>query len=174
MKTSDCEILILPGPQAAEPDDWHARWARQITSARALPWGTGDGVRDPRALAPHAERLVDEVARADKPVVIVAHDGGALVVMAAAPSLTRKVAGAMLVAPHDPGEMIDLGPLPFPTLLVASRNDPHLPFERSRGIAEALGATHLDAGEAGHLDSQAGFGPWPEGLMRFAGFLKKL
>lgn len=174
MKTSDCEILILPGPHAAEPDHWHARWARQISSARALPWGSGDGVHDPRALAPHAERLVEEVAQAEKPVVLVAHDGGALVVLAAAPALTRGVAGAMLVAPHDPSDLIETAPLPFPTLLVASRDDPIVPFERAEGIAREIGATLVDAGASGHIDSQSGFGPWPEGLMRFAGFLKKL
>jgi predicted alpha/beta hydrolase family esterase len=32
----------------------------------------------------------------------------------------------------------------------------------------------IDAGEAGSVNSESGHGPWPEGLMSFAGFLKRL
>jgi predicted alpha/beta hydrolase family esterase len=35
-------------------------------------------------------------------------------------------------------------------------------------------AAIVDAGDAGHVNTESGHGPWPEGLMRFAGFLKQL
>ena len=32
----------------------------------------------------------------------------------------------------------------------------------------------IDAGEAGHINADSGFGPWPEGSMAFAKFLTGL
>ena len=66
------------------------------------------------------------------------------------------------------------GPLPFPSLLVASRDDPYCAYERAEDFGYAWGAATLDAGTAGHLNTDSGYGPWPEGLMRFAGFIKQL
>jgi hypothetical protein len=65
-------------------------------------------------------------------------------------------------------------PLPFPSLLVASRSDPYCTFERAEDFAYAWGSALLDAGDAGHVNIASGYGPWPEGLMRFAGFLRRL
>jgi predicted alpha/beta hydrolase family esterase len=31
-----------------------------------------------------------------------------------------------------------------------------------------------DAGESGHINIASGHGPWPEGLLQFGQFLKKL
>ena len=97
-----------------------------------------------------------------------------------------KVKGAFLVSP--PGETymvehedIDLrfadvprDPLPFPSVLVASRNDPCCPHLEAEEWAYAWGAAFSDAGESGHITTDSGHGPWPEGLMRFAGFIAKL
>jgi predicted alpha/beta hydrolase family esterase len=58
---------------------------------------------------------------------------------------------------------IPRGRLPFPSLVVASRNDPFAAFERSWVLAEAWGSRFVDAGNSGHLNADAGFGPWPLG-----------
>ena len=65
-------------------------------------------------------------------------------------------------------------PLPFPAITIASGNDPFCAFEVAEDIAAAWGALFIDAGEAGHLDEGAGYGPWPEGSMVFAQFLSRL
>ena len=65
-------------------------------------------------------------------------------------------------------------PLPFPSLLITSRTDPYCAYDRAEDFSYTWGAALVDAGEAGHLNTESGFGPWPEGLMRFAGFLKQL
>jgi predicted alpha/beta hydrolase family esterase len=65
-------------------------------------------------------------------------------------------------------------PLPFPSLLIASRDDPHATYEEMETMALDWGAQVIDAGAAGHIDAQSGHGPWPEGLMRFAAFLARL
>ena len=61
-----------------------------------------------------------------------------------------------------------------PAHLVASRNDPYCDYQRAEDLAGAWGATFQDAGEAGHINVESGHGPWPEGMMSFAHFMKRL
>lgn len=181
MRTSDADILIVPGLGSSDPDHWQSRWERQLSSARRAhrsDWDAPD-------LEARAATLVAAVAGATRPVVAVAHGPGAHVVAAAAGALAGRIAGAFLVAPPDlddtarvpevlAGLRVPTAPLPFASLVIASRTDPLCPYARAEAIAAAWGAPLVDAGDAGHIDAQAGFGPWPEGLMRFAGFLKTL
>jgi predicted alpha/beta hydrolase family esterase len=53
--------------------------------------------------------------------------------------------------------------LPFPTIVVASRDDPYVAFERATAMAKAWGAELVDIGKAGHINSASGFGEWPDG-----------
>jgi predicted alpha/beta hydrolase family esterase len=46
---------------------------------------------------------------------------------------------------------------------VASRTDPYLTFERATELAKAWGSSLVEAGDAGHLNTDAGYGPWPDG-----------
>ena len=41
-------------------------------------------------------------------------------------------------------------------------------------MAKMLGAKLVDAGFSGHINTESGHGPWPEGLMCLAAFLKTL
>jgi hypothetical protein len=119
--------------------------------------------------------------------VLVAHSLGVLTVVHAAKALPKgQVRGAFLVAP--PGETyviehpdIDLKfahvpreQLPFPAVLIASRTDTLCPILEAEEWAVAWGADFVDAGDSGHINTASGHGPWPEGLMRLAGFLQKL
>lgn len=185
MKTSDCDILILPSLGGPGADSWLARWERQLSSARIVAqpdWHRPDP-------ATWAASLAEAAAGSTRPIVLVGHGLGALTVAHAAEQAPdhglARVAGAFLVAAPDverdsaPAAMREFGPaprarLPFASLLVASRNDPHCAYDRAEALAGAWGAELVDAGESAHIDAAAGFGPWPEGLLRFAGFLKKL
>jgi predicted alpha/beta hydrolase family esterase len=183
MRSSDCDIVIVPGYTNSGPDHWQSRWQRKLSSARRVEQDDWD--RPVRDL--WTTRLVEAIRRCRRPVVIVAHSLGVISVAHAAPSLPKDaVRGAFLVAPADTEastlpEAIDPAfapvpqdPLPFPSLLVASRSDPYCAYERAEDLAYAWGSALLDAGDAGHINAESGFGPWPEGLMRFAGFLKRL
>ncbi|AQT42752.1 hypothetical protein BBC0178_012850 [Bartonella apihabitans] len=64
--------------------------------------------------------------------------------------------------------------LPFPSIVIASRNDEYCDFAVAEDIAKDWGSLFIDAGEAGHINSASGYGPWPEGLMVFSQFLGKL
>lgn len=181
MKTSDADILILPGHRDSGPDHWQSRWEAKLSSARRVQ--QADWVNaEPEAWS---AAVKEAVARSEKPVVLVAHSLGVLSAVHAAPDFTKRIAGAFLVAPTNvERENLTPGisrrfrpsrdPLPFPSLLVASRNDPFCDFEVAADLANAWGSDLVDAGEVGHINVESGHGPWPEGLLRFAGFLKRL
>ncbi|MCZ8271263.1 MAG: alpha/beta hydrolase [Beijerinckiaceae bacterium] len=182
MKTAEASILILPGFMNSGPEHWQSRWEAKLSTASRV-W---EPVMADARKNDWVEALVKSVRAAEKPVVLVAHSLGVIATAHAAPLLSEKVRGAFLVAPSNvERDNLTAGidrafapaprdPLPFPSLLVASRNDPFCPFEKADEFAASWGSLLVDAGEAGHINVDAGFGPWPEGLMRFAGFLSRL
>ncbi len=183
MRTSDADILIVPGLSGSGPDHWQTRWEQKLSTARRVEQEDWDKpVRES-----WTRRLVAEVEASSRPVVLVAHSLGVALVAHAAPLLPPgSVKGAFLVGLPDverrdvPPEIdpsfrpLPRDPLPFPSLLVASRDDPFCAYERAEDFAYAWGALIVDAGQAGHMNTESGYGPWPEGLMRFAGFLRQL
>ncbi|SOC40133.1 hypothetical protein SAMN05892877_10719 [Rhizobium subbaraonis] len=182
MKASDADILIIPGYTNSGPEHWQSRWQAKLSTARRVEQAEwAKPVRED-----WVARVVEEVEAATKPVVLVAHSLGVATAIHAVPHLGSKVAGAFLVAPPDvanpsirPKHLMTFGPyprdpLPFPSLLVASRNDPFGSYEHADDIANAWGSFIIDAGDSGHLNAESGHGPWPEGGMVFAQFLSRL
>lgn len=182
MKVKDADILIVPGYTNSGPDHWQSRWQAKLSTARRVEqveWSKP--VRDDWTAA-----MAREVNEAERPVVIVAHSLGVPTVIQAIPHFRKPVVGAFLVAPPDvanpqirPKHLMTFGPyprdpLPFPSVTIGSRNDPYCSFGVAEDIAAAWGSLFIDAGEAGHINSDSGFGPWPEGSMAFAKFISGL
>jgi uncharacterized protein len=182
MRTSEADILIVPGLGNSGPDHWQSRWETKLSTARRIDQSDWERPR----LADWRKRIVADVEAAKKPVVIVAHSLGAVAVAHAAAELGGKVRGAFLVAPPSPRVIAGLdpiaaefaavptAPLPFPSVLVASRDDTYADYDELAELARSWGAELSDAGTSGHINAESGHGPWPEGLLRFAEFLKKL
>lgn len=183
MKTSDTDILIIPGWAGSGPEHWQSRWATKLSTARVVE--QDDWYKPSRHI--WAERIVAAVRAATRPVVLVAHSAGCSAVAYAAEHLkSGEVAGAFLVAPPSahakravPGMGADFIEdrreiLPFRSVLIASTTDPYCTLEEARELAEAWGSEFVDAGESGHINSESGHGPWPDGLLRFGGFLRSL
>ena len=89
-------------------------------------------------------------------------------------AMAAVVAGAFLVAPSDveaatyPADLncwapIPLQPLPFPSVVVASANDPFASLDRTGAFAGAWGSRLVEIGDAGHVNADSGYGEWPEG-----------
>lgn len=182
MKAKDAEILIVPGYTNSGPDHWQSRWQSRLSTARRVEQAEwSKPVREDWTAA-----VADAVNAADKPVVLVAHSLGVAAAVQAIPRFRNKVAGAFFVAAPDvanpairPKHLMTFGPyprdpLPFPSIAVASRNDPYCSFEVAEDIASAWGSLFIDAGESGHLNAESGHGPWPEGSLTFAKFLSHL
>jgi hypothetical protein len=126
-----------------------------------------------------------EALRRRPGAVLVAHSlGCALVAHYARISGGRHIAGALLVAPADVDTaspwlrgLDTFSPMPqerlgFPSLVVASRNDPYVSLDRARRFAEDWGADFRDLGDAGHINVASGHGPWPEGLTMLDGLVR--
>jgi predicted alpha/beta hydrolase family esterase len=173
-------VLILPGWQGSGPQHWQSLWelrhgyhrVEQHDWVKAL---RGDWVA----------RLEDVLLTRDEPAVLVAHSLGCHLVAAwaAHSQHTHRVKGALLVAPGDPEradvrEMlpswspIPLQALPFPSVLVASRDDPYCEFERARLFAYAWGAQFIDYGPCGHINADSGLASWPEGHVLLQDLMK--
>lgn len=183
MKISETDILLVPGYGKTLPGHWLLRWRDKMPTARV--------VKQKELQAPVKKTwlntLVEAVETAKKPVVLVGHSLGCILIAHGVHVLKDKVQGAYLVAPSDwdrdglvdgfdGGDFrpIPQDHLPFPAHLVASRNDPYCDYERAQTFATAWGTTFQDAGEAGHINPESGHGPWPEGMMSFAHFMKRL
>lgn len=182
MKASDADILMVPGFKNSGPEHWQSRWQAKLSTARRVEqeaWSKPE--RDDWTAT-----IAKAVNEAEKPVVIVAHSLGAAATVQAIPEFTNKVTGALLVALPEvenpkirPRHLMTFGPysrnpLPFPSIVIASRDDPYSSYESADDIAAAWGALFMDAGKAGHINAESGFGPWPEGLMVFAKFLSQI
>lgn len=183
MRTFDVDILLIPGWTNSGPDHWQTRWQSRLKTSRRVNQDDWDRVSKDS----WTERVITAVAAAEKPVVLVAHSCGVPTVVHAAPYFPHdKVIGGFLVAPGAEATTASIPdmdpaftpyprePLPFPSLLVASRNDPYCPYDDAGDMALAWGSTLVDAGDVGHLNTESGHGPWPEGAMRFGWFLKQL
>ena len=171
-------LLIVPGYHGSGPGHWQSWLQGQLPAARRL-----DGVDwEAPQLNVWSGRLGEMIENATGRVWLVAHSFGCLVAVHAALAREDRVAGALLVAPADPERFGDPGlrvesdqgpsispllpqtPLTIPTILVASSNDPWLRITRAVYLAERWGSHFVDLGPAGHINAEAGFGPWPAGL----------
>lgn len=59
-------------------------------------------------------------------------------------------------------EVLPRSTLPFPSLLIASSNDPWCKLTTAKFLAERWGSAFLNLGESGHINTDAGYGPWPK------------
>jgi predicted alpha/beta hydrolase family esterase len=157
--------LIVPGLNSSGSAHWQTWFEQQIPGAVRViqsDWKRAD-------LPEWSSRVRRTISRSSGPIIIVAHSFGVLAAVQAASDHSDRIAGALLVAPADPSkfkveEVIPAGPLPFQAVLVASTNDPWMPYERARALAETWGVHFVNLGAAGHINAESGFGPWPNGL----------
>jgi uncharacterized protein len=114
------------------------------------------------------------MAADSEPAILIAHSAGCVATVVWAGRYTGPVIGALLVTPPMPrraqpgadgvaGFAVPREKLPFPSILVASRTDPYATFEEFEEMAEDWGSALFDAGDAGHVDTATGYGPWPDG-----------
>lgn len=169
-------ILFVPGLRDHVEDHWQTHAARAIPGAVTVAPLAADRLSRAGQVA-----ALDAALRAiTGEVVIVAHSAGCLTTLHWALAPTRPIRAALLVTPADIETPLPAGypepaalkaggwlpipkkPLPFPAMVVASRNDPLAAFDRVTGLADAWGAALHDAGEVGHLNPAAGYGPWPD------------
>lgn len=171
-------VLTVPGWTGSGPDHWQTLWERSHPELRRVEMPDWD-----RPVLDDWVAALDAAIGSGAPAVLVAHSLGCLAAVHRAERVGGSAAGieaALLVAPPDadredaPPEIagfapIPTGRLPFPAVVVASRTDPWIDFDRARELARAWDAEFVDIGDAGHVNTDAGFGPWPAGETLLAG-----
>ncbi len=166
--------LIVPGLDNSGPEHWQSLWEDKRDDCRRVDLGCWSEP-DRRIWT---ERLDAALAMTDCPIVLVAHSLGCLTIawwaLGADHARLERIRGALLVAPPDVDSM-DAHPfvrrfapapnraLPFPSILVASRDDRYASFSRLEALARAWGSRFVDAGYAGHINASSGLGYWNDG-----------
>ncbi len=164
-------VLILPGYADSGPDHWQSHWERADSTCRRV---VQDDWLEPRR-DDWLAALARAVAGCAAPPVLAAHSLACSLVAhwAAVPGAGAR--GALLVAPadvdsplHTPDEVRSFSPipmirLPFPSIVVASTDDPFASIDRATALANAWGSRLVILERAGHINADSGYGPWPEG-----------
>ena len=176
-------ILTVPGLANSGPGHWQSLWEQQRGDCRRVELGMWD--------APHRNTWVNQlnlgIRAAGRPMVLAAHSLGCLAVawwaQLEGANAAHLVAGALLVAPPEAGRSaidhrlagfapVPDQPLPFPAILVGSRNDPYMNIRDARRLAQVWGAGFADAGAIGHINAGSNIGDWPFGQFLLSQLLK--
>lgn len=170
----ETRLLTVPGLNNSGPGHWQSIWEDQLADCQRVELGMWD--------RPHRNTWVNNLNLAiranNRPVVLVAHSLGCLAVAwwvaLERPELGGLVRGALLVAPPqvDHAEVdprlagfapTPQGTMPFPAIVVGSRNDPYMSLSNARRLARDWGCGFADAGAAGHINARSGLGEWQFG-----------
>lgn len=161
--------LIIPGLNGSPDGHWQSWLQGLLPLARRVEQDDWD-VPDLEAWL-HRPALT---VMANPGAVIVAHSLGCILAAHAAARFPElPIRGALLVAPadvdspaHTPALLRNFAPtpttrLPYPSIVVASIDDPFMGISRARELAHGWGARFVNAGAAGHINIASGYGPWP-------------
>ncbi|MDE1181550.1 alpha/beta hydrolase [Paraburkholderia sp.] len=157
-------LVTVPGLHGSEGAHWQTWLERQF--ARSLRVEQADW--DAPDLAVWSQAVRDLLDRERGPFVLAAHSFGCL---AAAHALQNgayasDVVGVLFVAPASPQKFAFAGAFEakrvgVPSILVGSETDPWMSADGARDLAQRLGSAFVNYGDAGHINTAAGYGPWP-------------
>lgn len=164
-------VLTVPGLNGSGAAHWQTIWEETRGDCDRADLGMW---RTPRRNV-WVTKLDHAIKAAPAPVILCAHSLGCLAVAWWAALEGQPygwpVAGALLVAPPDcdRGDLArplgGFGPvpkvsLPFPSIVVASRNDDYAAIDRAHSMAKFWGSHFVDVGELGHINAESGIGHW--------------
>lgn len=179
----ETKLLILPGLGNSGEKHWQTFWHKKFeNSIRIVQDNWDEPVREE-----WLERLNEEVAELNEPTILVAHSlAVSLVLHWAKTNNNKNIVGALLVAPadvdspeHTPDIIRNFAPmpiytLPFPSIVVASENDPYASFERKQYFAQQWGSYFVNVGQQGHINSDSDLKYWEEGQLILQQLLSKI
>lgn len=180
MSTLTPTLLIIPGLRDHVETHWQTLLAAETASARIV----APLEQHKLSCAARVAAIGQALAGMAGPVVLVAHSAGCMMVahwaQQAAPQMLRRIEAGLLVAPADLETAMPEGypeldllachgwlplpraPLPFPSLVAASSNDPLAALARTRGFARDWGSQLVELGPLGHVNPASGHGHWPQ------------
>lgn len=164
--------LLLPGICNSDEDHWQSHWEMKNQSFIRIQQRDWENPVCKEWL----EVLENTLSELNSDVVLVAHSLSCLLVPHWAEASKLKIGAALLVAPPDPDgpnfpkqalgfSPLPLMPLPFPSIVVASEDDPYASLNFAKSSAKAWGSEFINIGSAGHINSSSGLGEWDEGFI---------
>jgi predicted alpha/beta hydrolase family esterase len=165
-------FLIVHGLEGSGPQHWQSWLALRLRERGfEVAYPSLSDADHPR-LDVWLDELAAELSRLPAAeTTVLCHSLGCLLWLQHAASASGEVARVLLVAPTQPDEDQPESPGFRPTPLhatgarelrfVCSTNDPYCPRETSERMARELGVEIDWLEDAGHINTDAGFGPWP-------------
>ncbi|WP_323846517.1 RBBP9/YdeN family alpha/beta hydrolase [Microbulbifer magnicolonia] len=171
-------VLIVPGLRDHVAEHWQTLLAERLTKVHTVPPLEVDRL----SCAARVEALQRALDAIEGPVILVAHSAGVMMVAHWAQKYSRPIKGALLAAPADVESPFPDGypttavleengwlpiprrPLPFPSIVAASTDDPLGDFERVAQLARDWGSQLVNEGDVGHLNPASGYGEWPRAM----------
>lgn len=176
MNTSESTtVVIVPGLRDHVENHWQTILAAGLDNVRTVP----PLEHDKLSLDARVAALDAVLSDLDGPVVLVAHSAGVMITVHWAARHDRPIAGAILATPPDFSIPLPTGyptlpdldangwnpiprrPLPFPSIVAASTDDPLADFAAVVDLAQAWDSRLVDLGAVGHLNPASGYGEWP-------------
>lgn len=169
----DTPVLIVPGYRGSGPGHWQSLWEASDRVCRRVVQRDWDHPE----LSDWLETLNGHIAACQAAPVIVAHSLACSLVAHWAQRYGQGVKAALLVSPsdvdspsHTPAEVRGFSPMPvarfpFPSIVVASTNDPRVGLARAEFFAASWGSRLVVVAEAGHINESSGVGEWLYGKM---------
>ena len=176
-------LLIVPGLRDHVPDHWQTLLALKLSATRPVRTvpALGRANLDCEQRVTAIQQTLDSIRG---PIIAVAHSGGVISLAHWAQQHHRAdLTGALLAAPADlelplpagyPSrqDLADNGwlpiprdPLPFPSIVAVSSNDPLARQSRVEELARDWDSQCVYVGAVGHLNPASGFGEWPQAEM---------
>jgi predicted alpha/beta hydrolase family esterase len=167
-------VLIVPGFHGSGDAHWQTLLEKQLPNAQRVARVDWE-MPVVKAWAKAVTRALDEDP---VPTVIVAHSFGCLASAVAIANRPNLDLAAVFVAPAQPdrfapfgvrdnpalpsiAQYLPDGPLNVPGLLIGSQNDPWMKLQHAYAWARRWNLVFHDAGLAGHINVESGYGPWP-------------
>ncbi len=170
----ETQLLIIPGLGDSGEKHWQTFWHAKFENSIRVAQDNWD---EP-ILEEWLERLNENILKLNQPTILVAHSLAVSLVLHWAKKYSNpNIIGALLVAPADVDSPehtpectrnfspIPLYKLPFPSVVVASENDPYSLFERKKHFAEKWGSDFVNVGKQGHINSDSDLKYWEEGQL---------
>ena len=165
------DVLILPGYGNSDKKHWQSLWEASNPSFKRVNQTSWEQP----ICSDWVANLEEHVEQTSSEVKIVAHSLGCLLLAQWAAQTDLKIAGALLVAVPDPdgknfpSQASGFSPIAdtkfdFPSIVVASSNDPYSDLEFSKSCAKNWGSTFIELGNLGHINSSSHLGNWQAGL----------
>jgi predicted alpha/beta hydrolase family esterase len=175
-------VLLLPDVDSEDSSYWQRHWADSRIDCSIVDVGASH--------RPDRNNWITRLDQATRstgaPVLLVGHGVGALAIAwwagLCGQEIESTVVGALLIGPPDPAiaqaedRLQSFLPLPrqilpFPSLVVASENDPAVSVDRAFSMAREWGSGFARFGECGHFGAGDGLGRWRQGEQLLDAFI---